>query len=358
MTTDVERTVFEAVESIRDNAFKLADAGIAEHADIVRAMDLGCRIPSTLFEGGNKPAMHLSRAADETVFPVEAHNVLVLGNGTMAQGIAEMIARSGFKAHLAGRDATRVAAAQERVRVSCRRGIGEEADKDARMQRITSSTFSGLPVRQWDLVIEACSEDLNAKAAAWREVAEKVDVRALVATTTSSLRVADVASVFGSVWDVVGLHFFNPAPVNPLVEVIVGERKELRERSLGLTRSWNKAAVLCADSPGFIVNKLLIPYLNACLDGMHSTRDAREVDALVVHGFRFPVGPCKLVDLIGADTVFKIQEQLHRSSPEDIAPPSETLTSLVVSNYLGDKTGGGVLEYFKKKGKDDEEGAV
>lgn len=349
MRPNVEHDVFEAIAKIRDGALRLAESGVATNADIVKAMHLGCRMPRSLFDDYDDWVDLKPIAIDFQDAQLEEYNVLVLGNGTMAQGIAEMIARSGCRVHIAGRHAGRVAAAHEKVRQNCYRGVSDFTEKQERVSRISSGTFHALPITRWDLIIEACSENLEAKASAWHQVFTRLDAGSLIATTTSSLRVADVSRVFGAEQQVIGLHFFNPAPVNPLVEIIAGDNPDLQRRALGIARLFNKTAVMCADSPGFIVNRLLIPYLNACLASFCSIEDVREVDMLMVQRFKFPIGPSRLVDLIGADTVCTIQWNLHQAFPEDVPPPSELLSSLVENNALGDKSNYGVMDYLKRE---------
>lgn len=347
MRPNVEQDIFDAIAGIRDGALQLVESGVATRADIVKAMHLGCCMPRSLFDDYDDMADVKPISIDYQDVQLDKYNVLILGNGTMAQGIAEMIARRGCRVHIAGRHAGRVAAAHEKVRQSCYRGVSDSIEKQERVSRISSGTFHALAVMHWDLIIEACSENLEAKASAWRQVSTRLDAENLIATTTSSLRVAEVSRVFGADQQVFGLHFFNPAPVNPLVEIIAGDSPDLQQRALGIARLFNKTAVTCADSPGFIVNRLLIPYLNTCLAAFQSVEDVKEIDMLMVQRFKFPIGPSRLVDLIGADTICTIQWNLYRAFPEDLSPPSELVSSLVENGALGDKSNHGVMDYLK-----------
>jgi 3-hydroxybutyryl-CoA dehydrogenase len=293
--------------------------------------------PSTSPDGGTPPR------------PVR--RVGVVGSGTMARGIVEVLARAGFDVLLVTRGAEKVAAVTGAVTTSLekavQRGKATEADRDAALARITGSTSLD-DLRDVDLVVEAVVEELTVKQALFANLDEICRPGAVLATTTSSLPVIECAAATSRPRDVVGLHFFNPAPVMRLVEVVhtVSTGDDVVATALDVVRRAGKHAVRCGDRAGFIVNALLFPYLNDAVKmvaGNYASPDA--IDLAMKKGCGYPMGPFELLDVVGLDVALAIERQLYLEFREPGFAPSPLLEQLVTAGYLGRKAGRGFRTY-------------
>src|SRR5581483_2767471 len=196
--------------------------------------------------------------------------------------------------------------------------------------------------------VEAVFEDLAVKHRTFRELEAVVGEEAVLATNTSALSVTEVASVLERPQRAVGMHFFNPAPLMPLVEVVRAERtdEEVVERAAALAAALGKTPILCADTPGFVVNRVLIPLLNDCvrvLDETGVTPD--ELDAGMTKGAGWPLCPCALLDLVGADVHVHASEALYAKLREPRMAPPPRLVRMLDAGKLGRKTGEGFYTY-------------
>ncbi|MER6632149.1 3-hydroxyacyl-CoA dehydrogenase NAD-binding domain-containing protein [Streptomyces sp. NPDC000987] len=275
----------------------------------------------------------------------------VVGTGTMATGIAEVFAKAGVDTLVVGRSDERAKSAWEAVAASTgravRRGKLTEADRTAALERLTpTGDLDRLADR--DLVIEAVAEDLAVKKPLFARLGAVGRPGALLATTTSSLPVIECGLASGRPEDVIGLHFFNPAPVMRLVEVIPsletapGHVDTARE----VCRRLGKHPVQCMDRPGFIVNALLFPYLNGAVRLAESHyAGADEIDAVMRLGCGYPLGPFELLDVIGLDVSLSIQRVLHDADRRPGTVPAPLLGHLVAAGRAGRKTGAGFRVY-------------
>jgi 3-hydroxybutyryl-CoA dehydrogenase len=200
-----------------------------------------------------------------------------------------------------------------------------------------------------DLVIEAAVEDEQAKTALFRQLDKVTDPAAVLASNTSSIPIARLAAATGRPESVVGLHFFNPVPVMPLVEVIptlhTSKATELRVRSFA-GDILGKKTVVAQDRAGFVVNSLLVPYLLAAVRMVSSgTASAEDIDTGMTAGCAHPMGPLRLADLIGLDTVAAIGEALYEEYREPLYAPPPLLRRMVESGLLGRKSGQGFFDY-------------
>ncbi|HEV2088011.1 MAG TPA: 3-hydroxybutyryl-CoA dehydrogenase [Cryptosporangiaceae bacterium] len=290
-------------------------------------------------------------AAAESPRPVQT--VGVVGSGTMATGIIEVFATAGYEV----RYVTRGEEKSERVRAAVTasldkavvRGKLTEADRDAALGRLTGSTQLD-DLADVDLVVEAVVEELSVKRALFGTLDEICKPGTVLATTTSSLPVIECAAATSRPAAVVGLHFFNPAPVMKLVEVVRTVRTD--EETLATARAvcdrLGKHAVTCGDRAGFIVNALLFPYLNDAvrmLEAHYATAD--DIDAAMKVGCGYPMGPFELLDVVGLDVALAIQRQLYLEFREPGFAPAPLLEHLVTAGYLGRKAGRGFRDHHR-----------
>jgi 3-hydroxybutyryl-CoA dehydrogenase len=292
------------------------------------------------------PVAELSAAAARPV-----RQVGVVGSGMMATGIVEVLAKGGYAVRYVARGETQVArlrAAVERsMEKAVQRGKLVAADRDAALARITGSIRLD-DLADSDLVIEAVVEELSVKQALFANLDEIVRPDALLATTTSSLPVIECAAATGRAWDVVGMHFFNPAPVMKLVEVVstVSTASDAAATAVAVCERLGKRAVRCGDRAGFVVNALLFPYLNDAVKMLEAHyASADDIDAAMKVGCGYPMGPFELLDVVGLDVALAIQRTLYLEFREPGFAPAPLLEHLVTAGYLGRKTGKGFRDY-------------
>ncbi|MDP9068683.1 MAG: 3-hydroxybutyryl-CoA dehydrogenase [Actinomycetota bacterium] len=275
----------------------------------------------------------------------------VVGTGLMASGIAEVAAKAGNEVILRGRSEASIKRAKGAVEKSLTRAVGkgklEQDEADRILGRITTTLeFSDLA--EVDLVVEGVAEDLAVKTAIFKELDASVKPDAVLASTTSSLPVVDLAAVTSRPDRVVGLHFFNPAPIMKLVEVVrtVATAGDVEERAIAWTREIGKHPVRCRDRAGFIVNFLLFPYLNDAVR-MHEEgySTPEDIDAAMKLGCGHPMGPFALMDIVGLDVTYAILNSLHEEFRERRYAPAPLLEHMVRAGYLGKKTGRGFYDY-------------
>jgi 3-hydroxybutyryl-CoA dehydrogenase len=288
---------------------------------------------------------------DDQVPPREIHRVGVVGTGTMATGIVEVFARKGFDVVLRARTADKAAASVGRVRKSLDRQVVKgrltEADRDAIIGRI-APVVEFEELADCDLVIEAVAEELPIKQAVFGALDEVVKPGAILATTTSSLPVIECAAATQRPRDVVGLHFFNPAPVMKLVEVVatISTAPEVVATAHAVCEQVGKHPVHCGDRAGFIVNALLFPYLNDAVKMLEAHyAEADDIDTAMKVGCGLPMGPFELLDVVGLDVSLAIQRTLYYEFRESGYAPAPLLEHLVTAGRLGRKTGKGFRDY-------------
>nr|WP_155390345.1 3-hydroxyacyl-CoA dehydrogenase [Catellatospora paridis] len=278
-------------------------------------------------------------------------SVGVVGSGTMATGIIEVFAKAGYEVLSVTRGAEKSAKVCEAVKTSLNKGVVRgkltEAERDAAIGRITWSTNLD-HLADVDMVVEAVVEELSVKKALFASLDEICKPGTVLATTTSSLPVVECAMATHRPADVVGLHFFNPAQVMPLIEVVATIRTSAATLATAdaVVSSLGKTAVDCADRAGFIVNALLFPYLNDAvkmLEASYATAD--DIDAAMKLGCGYPMGPFELLDVVGLDVSLAIQRELYLELREPGFSPAPLLEHLVTAGYLGRKTGRGFRDH-------------
>ncbi|MGH8774010.1 MAG: 3-hydroxyacyl-CoA dehydrogenase family protein [Jiangellaceae bacterium] len=281
----------------------------------------------------------------------EIRTVGVVGSGTMATGIVEVFANGGYDVVYVARGGDKVAQVRASVERSLekavQRGKLDEVDRDAALARIAgSSSLDNLAVA--DLVVEAVVEDTTVKQALFESLDEICKPGTILATSTSSLPVIECAAATSRPGDVVGMHFFNPAPVMELVEVVrtVSTADDAVATVGEVCRTVGKHPVTCGDRAGFIVNALLFPCLNDAvkmLQAHYASTD--DIDAAMKLGCRLPMGPFELLDVVGLDVAHAIQRTLYLEFREPGFAPAPLLEHLVTAGYLGRKTGRGFRVY-------------
>jgi 3-hydroxybutyryl-CoA dehydrogenase len=281
----------------------------------------------------------------------EVSRVGVVGSGTMATGIVEVFAKAGYDVTFVARSSDKIDAVIKAVTRSLdkavQRGKLAEDKRDATLGRITGSTsLDDLATVQ--LVVEAVVEDLAVKQTLFANLDDICAPGTVLATTTSSLPVIECAVATSRPSDVIGMHFFNPAAVMRLVEVVttVATAPEIEATVLDVTAKVGKHAVRCGDRAGFIVNALLFPYLNDAvkmLEAHYATAD--DIDSAMKVGCGYPMGPFELLDVVGNDVSLAIERELYQEFREPGFAPAPLLEQLVTAGRLGRKTGKGFRDY-------------
>ncbi len=274
-----------------------------------------------------------------------------MGLGTMGAGIAQVSVTASHET--VGREVTMELA--ERGRETIARYLGRAVEKermtvderDAALGRLTLTTELA-ELADCDLVIEAIVEELDAKRELFAELDRLTRPDAVLATNTSALSVSEIAAATERPERVVGMHFFNPAPVLPLVEIVRAERSS--DDAVRTAYDWaeqaGKRPVRCNDTPGFIVNRILIPLLNDCVRVLDEANVSPEdLDTAMTNGAGWPLGPCALVDLVGIDVHVHASEALHAKLHEDRMAPPERLVRMRAEGKLGRKSGQGFYSY-------------
>jgi 3-hydroxybutyryl-CoA dehydrogenase len=275
----------------------------------------------------------------------------VVGLGTMGAGIAQVCVQAGVET--IGREVSEELGERARARVEHYLGRGVEKgrlsgeEKEAALARLRTTTEL-TELGGCDLVIEAIVEDLDAKRGLFQELDRVVGTDAVLATNTSALSVTAVAAATDRPERVVGMHFFNPAPVLPLVEVVRTELSsdEAVETALEFARRIGKDPIRCADTPGFVVNRILIPLLNDCVRVLDEAGVTPEdLDKAMTAGVNWPIGPCALIDLIGVDVHVHASEALWQALGEPRMAPPPRLVQMQEEGRLGRKSGRGFFTY-------------
>ena len=294
---------------------------------------------------------HTPSADDKPQLRHDVRLVGVVGTGTMASGIVEVFAKAGYDVLFTGRGQDKVdgvvATITKNFDKQIQRGRATEEEKAATLGRVRGTTSLD-DLRDVDLVVEAIAEDLSVKTTLFENLDEICKPGAILATTTSSLPIISLAKVTKRPQDVIGMHFFNPAAIMKLVEVVstVATDESVTETVLALCEEVGKVAVRCGDRSGFIVNALLFPYLNDAvkmLEAHYATAD--DIDTAMKQGCALPMGPFELLDVVGNDVSLAIQRELYLEFREPGFAPAPLLEHLVTAGYLGRKAGRGFRYY-------------
>lgn len=284
----------------------------------------------------------------------EVHSVGVAGSGTMASGIAEVFAKAGYEVVLAARSQEKADTAKARIAKSLARSVDKgrmtgEARDETLARIVPAGSLDAFAAV--DLAVEAVAEDLAVKQDLFARLDKICKPGAVLATTTSSLPVVACARATSRPQDVIGMHFFNPAPAMKLVEIVrtVLTADDVHATVREVTAKIRKHPVDCGDRAGFIVNALLFPYLNNAIKMVqehYATLD--DIDAAMKLGGGYPMGPFELLDVVGLDVSLAIEKVLHREFRDPGLAPAPLLEHLVAAGCLGRKTGRGFREYARR----------
>jgi 3-hydroxybutyryl-CoA dehydrogenase len=281
----------------------------------------------------------------------EIRKVGVVGLGAMGAGIAQLCVEAGVET--VGREISRELAEKARDRIAhfltrkVEKGTLGGPERDAAVDRLALTTEVA-DLAGCELVIEAIVEELAPKQQLFRELERICAPDAVLATNTSALSVTEIAAATDTPERVVGMHFFNPAPLMPLVEIVRAELSsdEAVDTAYAFGERIGKHPIRCHDTPGFVVNRVLIPLLNDCIRVLDEARVAVEdLDAGMKHGAGWPMGPCELVDLVGIDVHVHASEALYEKTREPRMAPPPRLVAMRNAGLLGRKSGSGFYSY-------------
>jgi 3-hydroxybutyryl-CoA dehydrogenase len=290
----------------------------------------------------------------DTVTGRMVRSVGVAGSGTMASGIAEVFAKAGYEVVLAARSEEKARTAKARIGKSLARSVDKgRMTAEAAAETLDRITATGTydDFADVDLALEAVAEDLEVKRQLFAALDKVCKPGAILATTTSSLPVVACARATARPQDVIGMHFFNPAPAMKLVEVVrtVLTADDVHATVREVCGRIRKHAVDCGDRAGFIVNALLFPYLNNAVKMVQEHyASLDDIDAAMKLGGGYPMGPFELLDVVGLDVSLAIEKVLHREFRDPGLAPAPLLEHLVAAGCLGRKTGRGFREYAKR----------
>lgn len=275
----------------------------------------------------------------------------VVGLGAMGAGIAQVAIEAGFE--VVGREVTTELGEAAAGRIGhfltrkLEKGQRTQDERDAAVARLTTTSELS-KLSECDLVIEAIVEELDAKRALFAELERICRTDAVLATNTSALSVTEIAAATATPERVVGMHFFNPAPLMPLVEVVRAQLSadEAVAAALAIVERLGKVAVPCHDTPGFVVNRVLIPLLNDCVRVLDEARVTPEsLDAAMTNGAGWPMGPCTLLDLVGIDVHVHASEALYEKLREPRMAPPPRIVGMRNAGLLGRKSSRGFYGY-------------
>ncbi|HET9437327.1 MAG TPA: 3-hydroxyacyl-CoA dehydrogenase family protein [Gaiellaceae bacterium] len=281
----------------------------------------------------------------------EIRRVGVVGLGAMGAGIAQLAIEAGYET--VGREVSDELgrAASDRIAHFLQRKVDKKQlapDERASVLGLLQTTTDLAALGDCDLVVEAIVEDLSAKLELFAALEGIVRPDAILATNTSALSVTEIAAGISSPERVVGMHFFNPAPLMPLVEIVRAELSsdEAVEAAFAVGERMGKRPIRCHDTPGFVVNRVLIPLLNDCIRVLDEARvSPEELDTAMTAGAGWPMGPCTLVDLVGIDVHVHASEALYEKLREPRMAPPPRIVAMRNAGLLGRKSGRGFYAY-------------
>ena len=283
---------------------------------------------------------------------MEIRKICVLGAGVMGSGIAQVSAETVFQVSLRDIEDRFVQGGLKTIRKNLERAIGKgkmtPQQADGILSKITGLVDLAEAVKEADLVIEAITENMDLKKQLYREMDPLCAPRAVLASNTSGLSLTEIASVTRRPGKVIGMHFFNPVPAMKLVEIIRGQStsEETFQAIQALALQMGKTPITVNESPGFAVNRILIPMINEAIFVLQEgVASAEDIDKGMMLGANHPIGPLALADLVGLDTLLMIQENLYREMGDSKYRPCPLLRKMVRAGHFGRKNGKGFYEY-------------
>jgi len=307
-----------------------------------------------------QPLSVIKRSFSTSIARNAIKNVTVIGGGLMGSGIAQVAAQSGHNVNLVEVNSDLLKKAEAGIAASLARvakklykdnpAEGEKFVNDSK-SRIKGLTDTKEAVKDADLVVEAIVENMDIKHKLFKSLDEVAPAKTIFASNTSSLSIGEIASVTNRKDRFGGLHFFNPVPVMKLLEVV--RIPETSEETFNAMMAWGKAigktTVSCKDTPGFIVNRLLVPYIAEAIRMLErGDASAKDIDIAMKLGAGYPMGPIELSDYVGHDTSLFILEGWHKKFPDNpLFNPNESVRKMVKEGKLGMKSGEGFYNYKK-----------
>ncbi|WP_052598308.1 3-hydroxybutyryl-CoA dehydrogenase [Aureispira sp. CCB-QB1] len=281
-------------------------------------------------------------------------NIVVIGAGTMGNGIAHVFAMHDYAVSLvdiseAALERALATISKNLDRMVKKEKISEE-DKVATLSNITTSTNLDEAAASADLIVEAATENIDLKLKIFRQIDAAAPANAILATNTSSISITKIAAETSRPDKVIGMHFMNPVPVMKLVEVIRGyaTSDEVTETIMAMSKNLGKIPTEVNDYPGFIANRILMPMINEAIYSLYeSVAGVEEIDTVMKLGMAHPMGPLQLADFIGLDVCLSILNVLHDGFGNPKYAPCPLLVNMVTAGYLGRKTGEGFYKYEK-----------
>ncbi len=276
----------------------------------------------------------------------------VVGSGIMGSGIAQVCVQSGYRVVIHDIDTDNLNRSYYKIISNIEKWCNKY-NRVEQLENLTNNLIVGVSLddlRDSDIVIEAVTERLHVKQSLFSELEKVVTPDAILASNTSGISVTEIASACVHPNRVVGTHFFNPAPVMPLVEVIQGQStdEETMKNVLSFVESLDKKAVRVKDVPGFVVNRIITPMLNEAMHMLEAGIASREdIDEAIKLSMRHPMGPLELSDYIGLDTLLYFMESAYVETGKESLKPCNLLKKMVSEGRLGVKTGKGFYDYQK-----------
>ena len=283
-------------------------------------------------------------------------NIAVIGAGTMGNGIAHTFAQNGYRVQLIDINEYALKNGIQTISNNLDRMLQKELisreKKIETLNNITTFTSVSDGVEYASLVVEAATENENIKLKLFKELDIACPDDTILATNTSSISITKIASVTNRANQVIGMHFMNPVPMMPLVEIINGynTEKTITDFIVNLSNEIGKTPIIVNDYPGFISNRILMPMINEAIEALQSgVSGVLEIDSIMKLGMAHPMGPLELADFIGLDVCLSILEVMYKGFKKEKYAPNVLLTNMVQAGKLGKKTGEGFYNYFNNK---------
>ena len=280
----------------------------------------------------------------------------VIGAGTMGNGIAHSFAQSGYRVNLIDIDEIALNKALQTISKNLDRMLGKgvisNEEKRSTIKNITTYTDINKGVENTSLVVEAATENEAVKIQIFKILDENSPKNSILATNTSSISITKIAAATKRPGKVIGMHFMNPVPIMPLVEIICGYNtdKLVKDFIVKLTKEIGKTPVLVNDYPGFIANRILMPMINEAIEALQcGVSGVLEIDSIMKLGMAHPMGPLELADFIGLDVCLSILEVMFKGFKNPKYAPNPLLINMVKAGKLGKKSGEGFYNYAKEK---------
>ena len=283
-------------------------------------------------------------------------NIAVIGAGTMGNGIAHTFAQHGYKVQLIDINSLALSNALQTISKNLDRMVQKEViteeQKTETLNNITTFTDITEGVEYASLVVEVATENEALKLKIFKTLDDACPEDTILATNTSSISITKIAAVTSRPNQVIGMHFMNPVPIMPLVEIINGFNtdKEVTDFIVNLTKKIGKTPILVNDYPGFVANRILMPMINEAIEALQcGVSGVLEIDGIMKLGMAHPMGPLQLADFIGLDVCMSILEVMHDGFKNPKYAPNPLLINMVRAGKLGKKTGEGFYDYSKER---------